>query len=131
MAYQLSSERARTLALQNRSFELTCSVIKPYPRRRVLDDPSRIIRRELIKSVSSSTFNLEEADAASSDSDFIAKMRIACREAKEARVAIRIIVKCELEGYAGVPKYADEANQLASIFSAIVRNKRANMKTKR
>jgi hypothetical protein len=58
-------------------------------------------------------------------------MRIACREAKEARVAIRIIVKCELEGYAGVAKYADEANQLASIFSAIVRNKRANMKTKR
>lgn len=131
MAYQPTPERARTLALQARSFDFTCSIIQAYPRRRLLDDPSRIIWRELIKSVSSSTFNLEEADAASSDGDFIAKMRIACREAKEARVAIRLIARCELEGHAGVARYADEANQLASIFSAIVRNKKANMKAKR
>jgi hypothetical protein len=29
------------------------------------------------------TFNLEEADAATSDNDFVAKMRISAREAKE------------------------------------------------
>jgi four helix bundle protein len=131
MASQQSPERARTLALQNRSFQLTCSIINSYPRRKFLDDPSRIIWRELVKSASSSTFNLEEADAASSDSDFIAKMRIASREAKEARVAIRLIVRCELQGHTAVAAYEDEANQLASIFSAIVKSKKANMKAKR
>ena len=131
MAFHPSPERARTRALQNRSFALACSIIKVYPRRRFLDDPSRIIWRELVKSVSSSTFNLEEADAASSDWDSIAKMRIACREAKEATVAIRMIVRCELEGHTTIAAYEDEANQLASIFSAIVRNKNANMRSKR
>lgn len=54
-------------------------------------------------------------------------MRIALREAKETRVAIRFITKCELAGHQDVAVHEDEANQLASIFSAIVRNKKANM----
>jgi four helix bundle protein len=131
MPYQPSPERARTLALHARTFEFACSIIKAYPRRRVLDDPSRVVWRELVKAAGSTTFNLEEADAATGDGDFVAKMRIACREAKEARVAIRLIVRCELEGHESVAKHEDEANQLASIFSAIVRNKKANMKRKR
>lgn len=83
--------RAKTLALQKRSFDLACAVVRAYPKRPYLDDPSRVVWRELVKSITSSTFNLEEADAASSDADFLAKMRIALRETKEARVAIRII----------------------------------------
>ena len=128
MAYEPSPERARTLALQERAFRFTCTIIRAYPRRRNLDDPSRIVWRELVKSATSSTFNLEEADGATSDHDFVAKMRISAREAKEARVAIRVIAACALEGATEVGKHLDEANQLASIYSAIVRNKKANMK---
>jgi hypothetical protein len=63
----------------------------------------------------------------SSDRDFVSKMSIARREAKEARVAIRFITHCELENRPAIPNYEDEANQLASIFSAIVRNKKAHL----
>ena len=125
-----SRERERTLALHARAFRFTCAVIAAYPRRQSLDEPSRIVWRELVKSATSSTFNLEEADGATSDADFVAKMRIAAREAKEACVAIRIIAACTLLGASAVGKYLDEANQLASIYSAIVRNKKANMKAK-
>ena len=128
MAYHPTPERARTWALHNRAFRFTCGVIGAYPRRKYLDDPSRIVWRELVKSATSSTFNLEEADAATSDHDFVAKMRISAREAKEAHVAIRLIAACRLEGATEVGKYLDEANQLAAIYSAIVRNKKANMK---
>jgi 23S rRNA-intervening sequence protein len=62
-----------------------------------------------VKAITSSTFNFEEAEAASSDADFLAKMRIALREVKEARVAIRLIVACELAGYEVVGGYEDEA----------------------
>jgi len=119
--------RARTLALQARSFELTCAIINAYPKKPDLDDPSRSVWRQLIKAASSSTFNLEEADAASSDADFLAKMRIALREAKESRVAIRLIIRCELGGYATIAKYEDEMRQLALIFGKIIVNKRASM----
>jgi len=126
-----SPARARILALQERTFEFACAVIKAYPPRGVLDEPSRIIWRELVKAAGSSTFNLEEADAASSDADFLAKMRIALREAKEARVAIRIIVRCKLAGYATVAGYEDEAKQLALIFGKIIVNKKASMQSRR
>ena len=112
--------------MQKRSFELSCNVIKAYPKTRGLDEPSRLVWRQLIKAVTSSTFNLEEAD--SSDADFVSKMRIALREAKETRVAIRLLTACELAGARAVGKYEDEANQMASIFATIVKNKKANMK---
>jgi len=128
MANEPSPQRLRTLALQKRSFELSCNVINAYPKQERLDEPSRIVWRQLIRAVTSSTFNLEEADAASSDADFLSKMRIALREAKETRVAIRLLTACHLAGSAAIGKYEDEANQMASIFSAIVKNRRANMR---
>ncbi len=130
MSKELSASRQRTLALQHRSFELGCAVIRCYPSRRRLDDASGVIWRQLIKAVTSSTLNLEEADGASSDADFVAKMRIALREAKETCVAIRFIVHCRLHGHEELAKHADEANQMASIFHAIVKNKRANMQNR-
>ncbi len=128
MSRPRSAERARTLALHDRAFRFTCGIISAYPRQRYLDDPSRIVWRELVKSATSSTFKLEEADAATSENDFVAKMRISAREAKEACVATRLIAGCALLGAADVGKYLDEANQLAAIYSAIVRNKKANMR---
>jgi four helix bundle protein len=123
-----SPQRARTLALQNRSFELTCAVINAYPKRPYLVDPSRDMWRQLVRAAGSSTFNLEEADAASSDADFLAKMRISLREIKEARVVMRVIVQCKLAEHETLAKYLDEAGQLVAIFMTIVRNKDANMK---
>lgn len=76
---------------------------------------------------SSATFNLEEADGASSDKDFLAKMRIALREAKESRVEIRVIVRCKLAGWKKVGAFEDEARQLAAIFGRIIVNKKAGM----
>ena len=125
-----SPARERTLALQKRSFDFACGVVKAFPKRPYVDDATRVVWRELIKAATSSTFNLEEADAASSDKDFLAKMRIALREAKESRVAIRVIVACELGGHAEVADFEDEADQLARIFATIVINKLASMKRK-
>ena len=98
-----------------------------YPKKQFLDEPSLVVWRQLIKAITSSTFNFEEADAASSDSDFLATMRIALREVKEARVAIRLMVACELAGHAAVGRYEDEARQMALIFAKISVNKKANM----
>lgn len=122
----MAQDRERTLALQRRSFDLTCHVIDADPKRPYLDDASRAIWRQLVRAISSGTLNLEEADAASSDADFLAKMRIALRETKEARVAIRIIVRCKLEG-SEVGKYEDETRQMAAILATIIINKTASM----
>jgi four helix bundle protein len=127
----MNPDRERILALQQRTFRFACGVIKASPKKVWTDDASRIIWRQLIRAASSSSFNLEEADAASSDADFVAKMRIALREAKEARVAIRMITACQLAAADAVAPYEDEARQLASIFATIIINKKAGMSRKR
>ena len=121
------SHRQRIAALHQRSFDLACGVLKAYPKKPFFDEPSRVVWRQLVKAITSSTFNFEEADAASSDSDFLAKMRIALREVKEARAAIRLMVACELAGHGAVCRYEDEARQMALIFAKIIVNKKANM----
>ena len=125
------ASREQILALQQRSFDLACGVINAFPKQKFLDNASRVVWHQLIKAVTSSTFNLEEADAASSDADFLSKMRIALREAKETRVAIRLIVACRLAAYEAVGPYEDEARQMAAIFATIIVNKKASMRRNR
>src|SRR6185436_6154479 len=98
----MAQDRERIVALQQRSFDFTCGVVNAYPKGVRFDDASRVIWYQLLKAASSATFNLEEADAASSDNDFLSKMRIALREAKESRVAIRVIARCGLARSEGI-----------------------------
>jgi hypothetical protein len=64
--------------------------------------------------------NLEEADEAASDDDFIYRMKLATREMKESRRWLRFISRCKLDQFTRVPTLEDEARQLASIFATIV-----------
>ena len=74
----------------------------------------------------STSNNLIEADDASSDADFLSKMGIALREAKEARAALIKIRLGHLDNFqaTGARDLESEAGQLAAIFSAIIRNMR-------
>ena len=61
------------------------------------------------------------------DADFLAKMRISTREAKEAKVALRIIAHCKLAAHQQAAQLRDEADQLAAILFTIVTNREANL----
>ena len=116
-----SPERQRTLELQERVFRFACSVINTCPKR-VVDTASRELWRQLVKAATSASHNLEEADEASSTADFIAKMKIALREAKESRRALRFITECQLANGHKTVGLCDEARQISAIFATIVIN---------
>ena len=65
-----------------------------------------------------------EADDASSDADFLAKMRIALREAKESRVGLLKLRLGNLDHYGKTARLEleSEAAQLSAIYAAIIRN---------
>ncbi len=88
----------------------------------MLDEPSRVIWRQLVRAAPSASGNLEEADEASSDADFVFKMKIATREMKESRRWLRFIAACALAHHEKLGHLEDEARQLASIFATIVVN---------
>ena len=122
MAYD-SPARQRTLRLQERVFEFAAAVLLKSP-----ESTWHLARREtwrqLVRAASSTSYNLEEADEASSDADFVAKMKIALREAKESRKALRFITRCKLANYREIEGLEDEARQLAAIFATIIIRKK-------
>ena len=75
--------------------------------------------------------NLEEADEASSTRDFINKMKIALREAKESHVWLRALRVCQLAHFEKVSKLEQEAKELSAIFARIVINTKRRQKEER
>ena len=69
---------------------------------------------------------LEEARAAERKRDFISKCCIALKEARESHVRLRVCRRCNLGPSDEANQLVNEANQIVSIVTAIVRNTRRN-----
>ena len=67
---------------------------------------------------------MEEAHGSQSKADFIAKMYISCKEARETHYWLRLLVATELVSSLKLEELIDEANQLVAILTSIVKNTR-------
>lgn len=88
----------------------------------------RVLARQLIRAGTSIGANVEEAQASRSRADFIATCSIACREARETHYWLRLLDASELVPERRVRALLDEANQLVSILTAIVKTSRRKTK---
>lgn len=86
--------------------------------------PSRVVWDQLVRASDGASNNLIEADAASSRADFLNKMRIALREAKESRACLSKIRMGSLANAERVHTLLleQEADELAAIFATIIKN---------
>ncbi len=86
--------------------------------------PSEIVWGQLVRAADSTSNNLVEADNGSTDADFLNKMRLALREAKESHTCLRKIRLGALENGARVVDLSleQEADELSAIFSTIITN---------
>jgi len=123
-----SANRKRTLALHDRALRFSTAINLSCPKH-YSDVPSCVVWNQLVRAADSTSSNLIEADAASSDADFLNKMRIACREAKEARASLIKIRMASLDHFQQTADrdLESEAGQLASIFAAIILNMRLRL----
>ena len=76
---------------------------------------------QILKAGTSVGSNVEEADGASSRNDFVAKMRIALKEAKETRFRLRTCRASNLLDRR-FDDLIDESDQLVRIIATIVHN---------
>lgn len=123
-----SEKRKRTLALHDRAIKFSVGVNACCPQR-FSNIPSKTIWENLVRAADSTSNNLIEADDATSDADFIAKMGIALREVKETRAGL---IKLRLGSLDHHQQTADrnlesEASQLAAIFATIILNMRLRL----
>jgi len=96
-------------------------LIKKFPK----DVAGQELGRQLIRSGTSVGANLEEADAASSRKDFFHRISISCREAKESRYWLEIIVDSDTLNHQDNIKEAvslkNEAEELSKILYSIMK----------
>ena len=82
---------------------------------------SRTLANQLLRSGTSIGANIEEAKGGQSNADFVAKMYIACKEARETHYWLRLLTETEIVSEQKLSGLTDESNQLVAILTTIVK----------
>ena len=113
-----------------RTVVFALSVIKAY--RNLEDDPvGRIIGKQLLRCGTSIGANVHGAQAAQSRADFVSKISIAHKEARETIYWSRARMAAEVCTSSLLAPLLDEATQLKKIFSASLLTAKQNSRPSR
>jgi four helix bundle protein len=83
-----------------------------------------VLSKQLSKSGTSIGANVEEAQGAQSKSDFIAKMSIALKEARETNFWVRVIKESQTSNTEELGFLIRESNEIMKIIATIIKNSR-------
>jgi four helix bundle protein len=100
------------------SFEFSLQIIQLY--KILVDKKEFVICKQLLKSGTSVGANVEEAIAAQSRKDFISKMAIASKEARETRYWLRLLDKSKLVDI-DYSEYLNGVEHIINILTKIVK----------
>jgi four helix bundle protein len=115
----------KTIDIQDRTFKFGVRIIKfvdKLPRTLSATE----LGRQLLKSGISIAANMEEANGAESKSDFIHKVSIAYKEARETRLWLGMMKAAELTNTVEVKELYAESDELVRILFAILRKARSS-----
>ena len=104
--------------IQKKSFEFALEIIRLY--RELQDQREYVLSRQLLRSGTSIGANIEEATAAQSRNDFVAKMSIASKEARETRYWLRLLQESKLVDI-DVTSQLIHVDELIRILTSIVK----------
>ena len=85
-----------------------------------------ILAKQLVRSGTSIGANIEEAIAAQSRKDFISKMAISSKEARETNYWLRLIRDVNLLKDVDITNLINESEEIIKIITSIVKTSKAN-----
>ena len=105
--------------IDKRTFEFSLRIVRLC---RSMDGGrvGRILASQVLRSGTSIGANVEEAQGAQSKADFIAKMSISRKEARETLYWLRIITESDLQPKRKMTPIIQEADEIAKVVSAII-----------
>jgi four helix bundle protein len=113
--------------IQTKSFEFSLMIIDLF--RKLQIEKEFVISKQLLRSGTSIGANIEEAIAGQSRKDFIHKISISSKEARETKYWLRLLHKSSITNL-DVSKHLDEIQQIINILTSIVKTSRENSKSK-
>ena len=109
--------------IRRRSFEYTLRAINLY---QYLQEQRRgagwILGRQYLKAASSIGANVEEAQAGESRADFVHKLGIAQKEARESLYWLRVLAESQLVPRERVEQLTHETEELLNVITSIILN---------
>ncbi|MDH5718509.1 MAG: four helix bundle protein [Spirochaetia bacterium] len=111
--------------IEQKSFNFALEIIELY--KKLLENKEYVISKQLLKSGTSIGANVKEAQAAQSKKDFLSKMSIASKEAREVEYWLLLLEKSKLVNL-NYKKNLANAKEIIKIITAIV--KTTSMKIK-
>jgi len=81
---------------------------------------------QILRAGTSVPANIEEAQAAQSKADFISKMSIALKEARETHLRLRLLLKAEVFAKERLEPVLKEADEIKRILGAIIVSAKRN-----
>jgi four helix bundle protein len=123
---QINNKQSRRNVVQEKSFDFALEIIR-LSRRLQSDRTGSLLSRQLVRSGTSIGANIEEAIAAQSKKDFLAKMHIAMKEARETHYWLRLICKSGLTTTPEIDALLRHCAELVTILGAITLTTRRNL----
>jgi len=112
--------------IKTKSFNFALSIIDLY---KLLNDKKEyVLSKQILRSGTSIGANIEEASAAQTKKDFVYKMSISSKEARETLYWLKLIQYSEIIPDANFDKLYEDVEELIKILTAIVKTTQANLK---
>ena len=113
--------------IKDRTFEFAARIVRLCRALEESTGVSRTLANQLLRSGTSIGANVEEAHGSHSKPDFIAKMSIATKEARETNYWLRLLATADVVPADKLIDITDESNQLIAILTTIVKRSRENL----
>ena len=124
----MGKELARRNVVLEKSLAFAVGIVKTG-RRLQLEQREWVLSKQLIRSGTSIGANIEEAIAAQSKKDFLSKMSIALKEARETHYWLRVIRDSGLANGLETEAHLSACQELVRLLSSITLTTRENLKT--
>jgi len=108
--------------VKDKSFDLALKIIDLYKFLRY-DKKEYVISKQLLRSGTSIGANIEEAQAAQSKKDFLSKMAIASKEARETQYWLKLLIR---SGYIEQNDVISDCDELVRLLTSIVKTSAKN-----
>ncbi len=121
------SENKKKFDIRERSFDYALRAIKLF--QHVNEENSgvgKIIGKQFLRSATAVGAQVEEAQASEIQPDFIHKMSIACKEARESLYWLRLLEKAEIISETRLLSIIQETDEIIAVLTSIIKNTKNN-----
>lgn len=109
----------RRMDILDRTLDYSLGIIKLY-RELEKDSVGHVLGKQLLRSGTAIGANVHEAQGGQSKADFISKMSIAHKEARESAYWLRLVQETDLLPASPISDLLEETDQLIKILSSIL-----------